>query len=361
MRNQSVFIVPLACLALASLSCVKEPVTRTEFALGTVCSITLFDSASNRTFDAAFSRIRDIESSMSAHLPDSDIASLNKAAGKEAVAVSKDTAEVLSFALTVAARSDGAFDPTIGPVVQAWGIGTERETIPSPQLLAALLPLVDHTRVSLSATERLAYLETEGMGLDLGAIAKGFAADEVAKTLRSRGVSRAIIDLGGNILVIGNKAKGKNWVVGIKDPETALGEPIASVSLADQSVVTSGTYERFFERDGKRYHHIIDPKTGFPKQSGLLSVTIVSPYSMTADALSTAVFVLGAKKGVELVAQHPQTNVILVGQNRLIYASEGIRDRVSLISKDYTMTTELSQLPNDEGAYLSAAQSFSQR
>ncbi len=334
-RAATVLVLLAACLALPS--CQKSPPSRTEFALGTVCTVNLYGKGSVKDYDAAFSRLREIEATMSASLETSDIGRINAAAGKEAVKAKPDTVKVLSFALETARASSGAFDPTVGPVVRLWGIGTDDERVPATAEIENALVLVNHERVALDAVSGLVYLEDAGMRLDLGAIAKGFAADEVAGILRERGISRAIIDLGGNILCMGTKAPGVPWSIGIRNPEISHGEPVLSIQASDCSVVTSGVYERYFEKDGKRYHHIIDPKTGRPSDGEVLSVTIIARESMTADALSTAAFVLGRKRGLALVATYPGAEAIFIDRDKRVFASDGIRKELKLLDPSYTL------------------------
>ena len=335
-RNQ-VRPVFLALAAVALASCGKNLPARTEYVLGTVCTINLYDRGSDAVYSAAFERLRNIEATMSASLATSAVGKINAAAGKEPVVAAADTVKVLSFALETARASGGAFDPTVGPVVKLWGIGTDDARVPRSDALEKALGLVGYDRVSLDASTGMVYLEDEGMRLDLGAIAKGFAADEVARVLGKRGVSRAIVDLGGNILCVGEKAPGTPWTVGIRNPETSHGEPVIVVRASDSSVVTSGVYERYFEENGKRYHHIIDPKTGRPAEGDLLSVTIVARESMTADALSTAAFVLGRERGLALVASRPGAEAIFIDRNKRVYASPGIARELRIIDESFEL------------------------
>ncbi len=324
-------------IALSLASCARNLPPRTEFVLGTVCTINLYDKGTNRAYTAAFDRLRDIEATMSASLETSDVGRINAAAGREPVAATRDTITVLSFALETARASGGAFDPTVGPVVKLWGIGTDDARVPSSEAIEKALALVDYDRVRLDDATGMVYLEDAGMRLDLGAIAKGYAADEVARVLREKGISRAIVDLGGNILCVGEKSPGTPWTVGIRNPETSRGEPVIVVQASDSSVVTSGVYERFFEENGKRYHHIIDPKTGWPSDGELLSVTIIARESMTADALSTATFVLGREKGLALIARYPGAEAVFIDREKRVYASPGLVRNIKIIDESFEL------------------------
>ena len=285
-------------------SCSKsedQPQAQSFIMLGTVCRITIYDKPTEEAFSAAFSRIREIEQKMSLHSETSEIAKINAASGREAVQVSEETFRVIDKALQIAHLSEGAFDITIGPLVKAWGIGGDDARRPSDEELALLLPLIDYTMVELDHQARTVYLPKTGMALDLGGIAKGYAADEAARVLRSFGIERAIINLGGNVLTMGTKQDGSLWRIGIQDPESSRGEYAMIVQLDDTSLVTSGPYERFLLLDGEFYHHILDTKTGLPIDSDFTSVSIITKNSMLADALSTSVYALGLDKGMKLL------------------------------------------------------------
>lgn len=264
--------------------------------LGTVCSVNAFEDGTEKLYGEIAARLEEIDASFSTNKEHSSLSRINRAAGKERIRVEADVFFVIRSALDFAERTGGAFDPTIGPLVALWGICTDHPRVPSQDEIAAVLSLVDWRKLSLDETDSSVFLEKEGMALDLGGIAKGYAADEIVRILQARKVKRAVIDLGGNIYVFGMKADGSAWNVGIKNPADG-GTTVASVlSLpGNLSVVTSGNYERYFVSEGRRYHHIIDPKTGYPCENAVASVTIVSPSSMEADAMSTSAFLMGAE------------------------------------------------------------------
>ncbi len=308
MRRSAVFSVLIFASCLLFPSCRREegggsgqrkaagtalPAQSWE-ALGTVCSVNAFGDGDAELYSVISARLMEIDSSFGVNRPGSDIARVNAAAGKERVTVGPDVFFVITAALDFARRSGGAFDPTIGPLVSLWGIGTDHQKVPSQEEIDAALTLVDWRKVSLEESGRSVFLEQEGMSLDLGGIAKGYAADELVRILKERQVSRAIIDLGGNVCVFGSKADGSAWKVGIKNPLDG-GQSVASVLELEGglSVVTSGNYERYFVSGGKRYHHIIDSKTGYPGGGDVASATIVASSSMEADAMSTSAFLMG--------------------------------------------------------------------
>jgi thiamine biosynthesis lipoprotein len=294
--------------------------------LGTVCTITIYDHPSEEAFSAAFDRIREIENHMSLHTDSSEIALVNANAGKEAVQVSPDTFAVIEKALEIARLSEGAFDPTIAPLVQAWDIGGDNARRPPDEEIAALLPLVDYTKVILEPEKREVYLPVEGMALDLGGIAKGYAADEVKQILLDHGVNKAIVNLGGNVLTLGRKVDGSFWRIGIQDPDDGRGAYVMIVELNDTSLVTSGPYERFLELEGELYHHILDTTTGFPVESDFTSVSIITQSSFLADALSTSVYALGYEKGMDLINSLDGVQAVFLTEDKEVVLSEKASD-----------------------------------
>jgi thiamine biosynthesis lipoprotein len=319
-----------------------------EFALGTVCAVNLYEDGNAKRYARIFSRIRDIEQIMSRQLPSSELSRINQNAGIAPAPVSAELLEVLEQALRYAQLSDGAFDPTVGPLAALWGIGTENERIPDGAEIAAALALVNWRDLVIDRERGTAFLRRPGMALDLGAIAKGYAADEAARLARESGVRRGIIDLGGNILALGGRGSGGRrlgkppgeaapWRIGIQDPLSDRGAYSGVLLARDKSVVTSGVYERYFEADGRRYHHILSTTDGYPVQNGLLSVTIVTDRSIDADALSTAVFALGYEKGVSLIESRADTEAVFVFDDRTVRITSGLSESFSLSDDGYTL------------------------
>lgn len=264
--------------------------------LGTACFVNAFEQGSSGLYSKISKRLYEIDFRFNVNNPESDLSKVNVAAGENPVPVHDDVAFVLETALSVAKKTEGIFDPSIGPLVKLWGINTDHAKVPSKPEIDEALSLVDYTKVEITGdgNQKKVFLKQKGMSLDLGGIAKGYAADEVAKILSEEKIDCAIIDLGGNIYVWGKKKNGASWNVGIKNPFDEKGSPALLLSCGENlSVVTSGIYERNFVQDGKLYHHILNPKTGFPGDDKYKSVTIVSPSSMEADALSTSAFLLG--------------------------------------------------------------------
>jgi thiamine biosynthesis lipoprotein len=309
-------------VAACITSCAPAEETRSTFALGTICTVSLFENGQKDVYTKIFNRLNEIETVMSANeLPGggiSELGQINKNAGKQAVRVSTELITVLRRALYFAEITDGAFNPAIGPLVKLWGIGTENAHVPDDTAIRTALPLTDYHDVTIDAEHQTVSLKHAGMSLDLGGIAKGYAADEIVKILTGAGIQRAVIDLGGNIYAHGNKHKKQKWRIGVQNPLLPRGEYLTVEEAADKAIVTSGVYERFLKEKDIRYHHILDTKTGYPAASGILSVTIIAANSADADALSTATFVLGREKSAALLSQFPDTEAVFVSEDTTI-------------------------------------------
>lgn len=245
----------------------------------------------------AFKEIERIDSLLAWQIPTSEISKINSAAGKSPVKVTYETFALLERSLSYSVSSNGIFDVTIGPLTQLWGFNSdeEPERIPEQRLIDSCLGLIGYNDLILNHNDTTVYLKRTGMSIDLGGIGKGYAIDRASYILKSYGQSNFLFNAGGDILVSGNKTENESWVIGIKDPriEDRL---IGSIKLKDKSVATSGDYERYFEIDGKRYHHILDPFTGFPA-SASVSVSIIAQSAERADALATTLFVTQGKSG----------------------------------------------------------------
>ncbi len=311
----------------------KELISDTRVMMDTSIEIRIFGS--RRTLEAAFKRVHELDKLMSRTLRGSDIYKVNQQAGREWVEVSADTFHVIETALRFAHLTGGLFDPTITPLVELWGIGTDNPQIPDPGAIEKAQGLIDYRKVELDPKSRKVRLPQPGMGLDLGAIGKGYAADSVAKLLRNRGVESALLNFGGNVYVIGGKPDGSPWRIGIQDPFSDRGTHVTVLEVRDTSIVTSGPYERFFIRNGQRYHHILNPETGYPAETGLASVSIISPSSITADALSTSVFLLGAEKGLALLEELEGVEGMLITNDRKVYLTSGLKSQVKSLAKGF--------------------------
>ncbi len=299
----------------------SEPVSATGFMLDTVITVTLYDGLSNDTLDGALGVVSKYEQLLSKTIEGSDVWNINHARGKPTV-VNEDTANVINTALKYSELCGGAFDITIGPASNLWDFKSSTPKVPDADELAAAISHVDYTKVQVEGST-VTLLDPEAE-IDLGAIAKGYIADKVVEYLASRGVSSAIVNLGGNVYAMGSKG-GNDWTVGLQDPFKRRETPIAAVKLKNKSVVTSGIYERFFKtEDGTFYHHILDPKTGCSVSNGLASVTIISDKSIDGDALTTSCFVLGLEEGMKLVESLEGVEAIFIDDNEQAFMTDGI-------------------------------------
>ena len=298
------------------------------FAMDTVMTLTYHgqDRESGReAIEEGVAAVYELEDLLSATAPDSEISALNEAGQAH---LSPDTAQLLSAALELCALTGGALDITAYPAVEAWGFTTGEYRVPNQAELEELGDRIDYTRVSLD--QESASLP-DGMKLDLGAVAKGYTADRLAKLAQERDITSALLDLGqSTILALGAKPDGSPWRIGIQDPQ---GEGYLGVlELEGQAMGTSGGYQRYFERDGVRYWHIIDPATAAPARSGLLSVTVVSPSGLACDGLSTALFVMGLERGTQFWRDHPELEfeALFILEDGSLALTSGLKDSFTL-------------------------------
>ena len=271
----------------------------------------------NDLLNDAVDEIRRLEGLFSATDEDSEINTLNQTGNAE---LSRETAEILEQAITLSERTDGAFDPTVYPLVNAWGFTTGEAHVLSQEELDMLLPLVGTEHLRLEGASAAL---TDSAQVDLGGIAKGYTAQKCLDLLSEKGVQTAMLSLGGNVQTLGAKPDGTAWVIGIADPEEPS-EAIATLTFTgSMAIVTSGGYQRYFDSDGIRYHHILDPETGMPAETGLASVTILTQDGTTADALSTALFVMGMEKAIDFWRTSDDFEAVFISQDGKIFATEG--------------------------------------
>ena len=294
-----------------------------RFMLDTIVSIRLYGSDDETALEGAFGVIEDYENLLSRHRVGSDVSRINDAPAGTAVPAAPETLEVLGFALKYADLSGGAFDPTVGPLVDLWGIGTDAARVPEPEEIDRVLGRIDYRQVSMDAEGGTVALGRPGMSLDLGGVAKGWIADETARYLRGEGQGHFLINLGGNILVSGGKPDGKPFRIGMQDPYGETGRYLGIFEVSDRAVVSSGVYERFFEQDGIRYHHILNTKNGYPVRNGLAAVTVLTSLSADGDALSTTLFALGLEEGSALARGLDDVEAAFITEDGAVYMTEG--------------------------------------
>lgn len=346
MTKKGIILLFILLLMVNTVSCnmKSKPVQDNMFAMDTYITFNVSGGPDPRAaLSAAMDRIKEIERRMSAELPDSDISKINDKAGKGWVKVHPDTFFVIQRALEYSELTDGAFDISMLPISRLWNIGKECARIPSEEELKEALSAVDYKRIRLNTEEHTVFLESPGMAVGLGAIAKGYAGDEVVRILEEHGVTSGLINLGGNIVVVNGKSDGSPWRIGIKNPRIEEGKEqgrhVMVVETDGNAVVTSGDYERYmvevFEETGKRYHHIFDPKTGYPAKSGVISVTVVTDSSLDADALATSIFVLGVEEGLKLANRLNEAQVMIITEDKDIYFSNNSRDQINEIHPEF--------------------------
>lgn len=318
----SAMLSALLFLTGCSAESSPEPVQGTFFAMDTMMDFTIYGESG--LIDQSESLIASLESLVSVTDTGSELYAINQTGSGT---LTGKASSLMEQALEICRRTDGALDLSIYPIVRAWGFTTGSYQVPDEAEIQALLPLVDYRKIQYDAADGDVTLP-EGMKIDLGSVAKVYAGQLVAQMLREHGVQSALLNLGGNVQTVGAKPDGSPWQIGIKDPQ---GEDAMMVlSVEDQAVVTSGGYERYFEQDGQTYWHIMDPSTGHPADSGLISVTIVGDEGVVCDGLSTALFVMGLEKAADLWAQSCDFEAVFVTASGEVYITEGLRDRFAL-------------------------------
>lgn len=314
-----------ACLSVAALlltGCSGLPRERdlsyTDTLFDTVISVRIYDDADEDILKGCEKLCKKYDAMFSNKKEDSEISQINNAGGAP-VEVSEDTIKLIKKGIYYSDISNGAFDITIGAVSDLWDFKAESPYVPDADAIAEAVRHVNYRNIVIKDnTVRL--LDTQAR-LDVGAIAKGFIADRLKDYLEDNGISHALINLGGNVLAMGKKLDGSDYNIGIQKPFDETGTPITSVKIADQSIVTSGTYQRYFEQNGKIYHHILDPRTGYPCENTLSSVTIITDSSLTADAMSTTCFLLGYDKAANMINQMDNVDAVFVtNENKIIYS-----------------------------------------
>lgn len=308
-----------ALVSVILTGCGKAPEKQTSqfYAMNTFMSVTAYGENAEAALKGVKAEIQALESLFSVTDPESDIAKINR--GDSGIyAVHPKTAEVVAFSLDMAKKTGGALDPTMYPVLSQWGFTTGQNRVPAADEIQRALSLTGYDRVSVKGESVCA---EKGVMIDLGAVAKGFAGDEAIRILKSNGVTSALLDLGGNIQTIGNKPDGSDWKIGLRNPK---GDGVIGIIAAsDCAVVTSGNYERYFVSDqGDAYGHIIDPASGYPVQSDVLSVTVIGESGKVCDALSTALFVMGMEKAVDFYRENGEIDMLITTDDG-VYATSG--------------------------------------
>ncbi|AAO35613.1 FAD:protein FMN transferase [Clostridium tetani] len=337
MKKKSLIYLIIFSLIFMLVGCNKEEkvITKENYLLDTLIQLKAYGKNSEKATNEAMDAISDIDDIMSPTKPTSDVVKINNNAGKDFVKINENTLEVIKTSIKYSKLSKGNFDITVGPLVKLWGIGTENARVPSKEEIDTTLKLINYENVLIDEKNKSIKLKSPKEAIDLGGIAKGFAGDKAREILENKGIKSAYLNLGGNIVTIGNKTDGTPWNIGIQDPLSDRGEYFGIVRVSNKSVVSSGNYERFFIKDNKRYHHILNTKTGYPSESGILSSTIISDKSIDGDALSTITFILGLEKSMEIIENIDGVDAIFVTTDKKVHTTSNIAKDFKLSSKEY--------------------------
>lgn len=329
-------IISLLCFSvlLVVIGCSSKPAQLQEFSadrfyMDTLVRITVYCGDAEKGKEAldsafaAFAGVDDLTNRFAkAGKTENDVQLINKYAGVKPVKVNADMLEIVSRANYFSGLCNGSFDVSIGPVMDLWGFGQSEQKVPRDEDIAAALKLVNYRKVIVDAKNSSIFLADTGMSMDLGGVAKGYATEKAAKVLKGLNIQHAMINAGGNVYALGTKPDGSPWRIGVRDPRNDQGV-IAVIYVQDKAVVTSGDYERFFEKGGVRYHHILDPATG--KQAGsVMQTTIVADSATDADILSTTLFVLGPERGMDFVQGQQGTGALIVGTDKQVTMTDNL-------------------------------------
>lgn len=337
-RRLAIICSVLGILVLAvgvglGLAAAGEGYTLTTYSMGSFVQQTVYGKNREEAASTASSAVTELEDLISRNVADSDIIRLNQAAGTEFLEIDQRTWDVLDISLQVCRASEGAFDITIGPISGLWGFDTQEPHLPQDSTIQSLLPMVDYENLSL-LEDSTAALQIHGAALDLGAVGKGAGCDAAIAAYQEAGADRAIVSVGGSVGVYGQKPGGQPWRIAVRDPDSdgSLGE----LAIYEGFLSTSGSYEKTFTQDGVTYHHILDPRTGYPADSGLLSVTVWSSGGALSDALSTACFVLGMEDSLPLLEEF-DCGAIFITEEHEVYVTENLQDAFTLAADGYTL------------------------
>ncbi len=311
--------------------------------MDTPMKLTAYGPNAQKAVDESIQKLYELNDMASSTISNSDVSKINNAAGKSYVKVHPEIIKMLVASQKYSKLSNGAWDITVGPLINLWGIGTDKAKVPSETEIKSKLPLVGYEKIIIDEKNNSVMLKESGMSIDLGGIAKGFAADEVLKIYKKYNIKDGLINLGSSsIYAVGKNENSHPWSIGIKNPRNeSAGNYLGIIKASDEALSTSGDYERYFIKDGKRYHHILNPSTGYPVDNGIMSVTVmvsgdVADNSMLADIMSLTVFELGTEKGIKLIDSMPNLACEITTTDYKIYKSSRFKDRISNLSNDFT-------------------------
>ena len=322
-------LIVLSTFLLSGCNKDPKPYIKNQFAMDTLIEITAYGDNAKSATEETLSEFKRIETLTNQFDENSQISQINKSAGKAPVVVDKDVIEMIKIATERSQKLSGALDITIGPLTKLWSIGKNGDFIPRDDEIAELLNLVDYKLIVIDENKNTVFLPKENMSLDLGAVAKEYATLKMYNILKQRGIKSALINSGGNIRTLGLKPDGNPWRIGIQDPRDP-DKIAASITLSPWNMLeTSGDYQRFFEKDGIRYSHILNPKTGKPANE-VMSVTVISNSENNNYMLATSLFVLGPEKGKELIKQFPGAEAVWITNKKEIITTDGLKNSITI-------------------------------
>lgn len=326
----TVCMLLLVLLAVgAGCSTESKPYKETQFLMDTIIEITAYGKGSEAGVKAAFAEFERINRLTNRFDESSQVSKVNQAAGKEKVQVDPEVIAMLKLARSRAEQLEGALDVSVGALTELWGVGHKGEFIPSEAEIKAQLPFVNYRLIEIDDQANTVFLPQPAMRIDLGAVAKGYANRKAIDALKAHGITSALVNAGGDVRVIGQRPDGQPWRIGVQDPRNSEGIA-AKLAMTEWDVLeTSGDYQRFFVKDGVRYSHIIDPRTGYQPRE-VASVTIVAKADHYVDILSTAMFVLGVEKGQQLLRQYPGTEAIFITTDGKKIVTPGLAGKIEL-------------------------------
>ncbi len=343
-RSKLGLLLLVLCLSLLPSGCIKQDrlYRESRVVMDTITTITVVSPSEEealRAIDAGFNEIERLEHLLNYFSPESEISRINRSSGIRPVKVSRETIEIIKKAIEISEATGGAFNPAIGPVIRLWGFSRQdrAETIPSEEAIREALRLIDYRKIRINEEDSEVYLEVRGMELDLGGIAKGYAADRAIEVIKGMGIKAALVAVAGDIRGFGLRPNGQPWHIGIQDPRPPDDNPdsvFATLYLRDMAISTSGDYQRFFIKDGKRYHHIIDPKTGYPSESSIISASVIADRGFMTDGLSTAMFIFPPERAITLLESLGVDGVI-VDINKRVYLTEGLEGKIKITNRAY--------------------------
>ncbi|MBR1390588.1 MAG: FAD:protein FMN transferase [Lachnospiraceae bacterium] len=336
MKYRRPIILNLCILSLLLLLCgcsrKSEPIRKSGFYFDTVITVTLYEKEQEPLLEKCLALADRYEKMFSNTIADSDISKINAAAGNP-VTVSDETIELLKLGIHYGELSDGAFDITVGRLSSLWDFSDNTGTIPGADEIQEALTSIDYHAIEIDDNQ--VKLNNPDAQLDLGGIAKGYIADRMKDFLVAHGVTNGIINLGGNVLVIGSKSDGSGYTIGIQKPFEETGTAIASVRISDRTVVSSGVYERYSYYEDQLYHHILDTATGYPCENDLLGVSIICGSSADGDALSTITFTKGLDAGMRFIEGLPDTEAIFITVDYEVYTTSGVGKNMDFMLRDF--------------------------